>query len=42
MHKNIVRVADILKEDRRSLYWLIAEQTGILKTIVQHILCEDL
>ncbi len=42
MHKNIVNVADILKEDRRSLCRLIAEWTGIPKTIVQLILCEDL
>ncbi len=40
--KNIARVADILKEDRRSLGGLIAEQTGIPKSIVQQILCDDL
>ncbi len=39
--ENIARVADILKEDRRSLCRLIAEWTGIPKTIVQQILCED-
>ncbi len=38
MHKNIVRVTDILKADRRSSCRLIAEWTGIPKTIVQQIL----
>ncbi len=42
MRKNIACVADILKEDRRSLHRLIAERMGIPKTIVQEILCEDL
>ncbi len=42
MCENIARVADILKEDRRSLCKLIAEWTGILKTTVQPILHEDL
>ncbi len=41
-HKNIARVAHILKEDRRSLCRLIAEWTGTPKTIVQQILCKDL
>ncbi len=31
-----------MKENRRSLCRLIAEKMGILKTIVQQILCEDL
>ncbi len=39
--KNIARVADILKEDQWSLCKLIAEWTGIPKTIVQQILHED-
>ncbi len=42
MHENIARVADILKEDRRSSCRLIAEWTGTPKTIVQQILHEDL
>ncbi len=37
--ENIVRVADISKEDRRSLCSLVAGWTGIPKTIVQQILC---
>ncbi len=41
-NKNIAPVANILKEDRRSLCKLIAEWTGIPKTIVQQILHEDL
>ncbi len=40
--KNIARVANILKENRRSLCRLIAEQMGIPKTIAQQILREDL
>ncbi len=40
--KNIARVADILKEDHRSLCRLVSEWTGIPKTIVQQILHEDL
>ncbi len=40
--KNTARVADILKEDRRSLGTLIAERMGIPKNIVQQILCEGL
>ncbi len=42
MRKNIARIANILKEDRRSLCRLIAKWTEILKTIVQQILREDL
>ncbi len=41
-HENIVRIADILKEDRRSSCRLIAEWIGIPKIIVQQILREDL
>ncbi len=40
--KNIARIADILKEDCRSLCRLITERMGIPKTIVQQILREDL
>ncbi len=40
--ENIAYVADILKEDRRSLCRLIAEWMGIPKTIMQQIVCEDL
>ncbi len=39
--ENIARVANILKEDRRSSCRLLAERMGIPKTIVQQILCED-
>ncbi len=42
MRENIVRIADILKEDRRSSCRLIAEWIGIPKTIAQLILREDL
>ncbi len=42
MRENIARIADILKEDRRSFYRLITKWTRIPKTIVQKILCEDL
>ncbi len=42
MHKNIARIADILKEDHWSSCRLLAEWTGIPKTIVQQILYEDL
>ncbi len=41
-HENIARVADLSKENRRSLSRLIPEWTGIPKTIVRQILCEDL
>ncbi len=40
--ENIVRVVAILKEDSRSFCRLRAEWTGIPKTIMQQILCEDL
>ncbi len=40
--KNIARIADILKEDCQFLCILIAEWTGIPKTIVQQNLYEDL
>ncbi len=40
--ESVARVADILKEDRRSLYRFIEERTGIPKTIVQQILRENL
>ncbi len=42
MRKNIARVANISREDRQSLRRLIAEQTGIPKTVVRQILWEDL
>ncbi len=42
MRENIAHIADILKEDRRSSCRLIVEGTGMQKTIVQQILCEDL
>ncbi len=40
--ENIAHIADIVKEDRRSSCRLIAEWTGIPKTIVRLILLEDL
>ncbi len=40
--ENIVPLADILKKDRWSSCKLIAEWTGIPKTIVQQILRKDL
>ncbi len=40
--ENIARVADVLKEDRRSSCKLIAKWTRIQKIIVQQILCADL
>ncbi len=40
--ENILRIADILKEDRRTSCRLIAEQIGIPKTIMQQILRADL
>ncbi len=42
MRENIASVADILKEDCRSLRKLIAEWTELPKSIVQQILHEDL
>ncbi len=40
--ENIARVADILKQDRRSSCKLRAERIEIPKIIVQQIQCEDL
>ncbi len=42
MNENIARVAAVLKNNRRVSCRMIVESTGISKTIIHHILCDDL
>ncbi len=42
MCKNIARVAPVLKDNHRASCRMIAENTGIPKTIVHRILSDDL
>ncbi len=42
MDENIAPVAAVLKYNRRASYRMIAESTGIPKTIIHHILPDDL